>query len=476
MSAHILIVDDQAPILQFLKRTLEEGGHRVTTATTVAEGFERIRADVPDLALFDLMLPDGSGLDMLRETHNEFPHLATILMTAYGDVDTAVEAIQAGAQDFILKPFNLQQLMLSVERALGNTRAARRLYSSFRRDQFFHVSPGMVMSAAPEMQEIYETVRKLAAGDRTTVLIQGESGVGKDILANMIHASSIRSSEAFLELNCAALPEKLLESELFGHETGAFTGAVKAKPGLLELAHKGTLFLDEIGEMSLALQVKFLRVLEKQTFRRVGGVKDIGVDVRFIAATNRQLESMVADGGFREDLYYRLNVVPMTISPLRKRPIDVMPLAQHFLMLFNSQFTKHFQKFDDDAVACLEAYPWPGNIREMRNVIERAVLLAEGEILTAAMLNLGEVTPVTVSGINTGPGGVHPLAGELAAALASQWPDGGVALEDLTARIEIKVIEQAYKAADGNQSQAARLLGLNRDKLRSRVKKYGIEV
>ena len=332
------------------------------------------------------------------------------------------------------------------------------------------------MSAAPEMQEIYETVRKLAAGDRTTVLIQGESGVGKDILANMIHASSIRSSEAFLELNCAALPEKLLESELFGHETGAFTGAVKAKPGLLELAHKGTLFLDEIGEMSLALQVKFLRVLEKQTFRRVGGVKDIGVDVRFIAATNRQLESMVAEGGFREDLYYRLNVVPMTISPLRKRPIDVMPLAQHFLMLFNSQFTKHFQKYDDAAVACLEAYPWPGNIREMRNVIERAVLLAEGEILKASMLNLGEVTPVTVSGINTGPGGVHPLAGELAAALASQWPDGGVALEDLTARIEIKVIEHAYKAADGNQSQAARLLGLNRDKLRSRVKKYGIEV
>jgi len=474
MSAHILIVDDQAPILQFLKRTLEEGGHRISTATTVAAGVDMIRRDLPDLALLDLMLPDGSGLDMLREIHGEFPQLAMILMTAYGDVETAVEAIQAGAQDFILKPFNLQQLMLAVERALGNTRTARRLYSSYRRDQYFHVSPGIVMSSAPAMQEIYDTVRKLASGDRTTVLVQGESGVGKDILANLIHSSSVRSEEAFLELNCAALPEKLLESELFGHEAGAFTGAVQAKQGLLELAHKGTLFLDEIGEMSLALQVKLLRVLEKQTFRRVGGVKDIGVDVRFIAATNRNLEAMVADGSFREDLFYRLNVVPMTITPLRERPIDVMPLAQHFLMLFNSQFTKQFREFDDDAIACLESYAWPGNIREVRNVIERAVLLAEGTVLTAGMLNL-EGTPQAASdGIISGTGGVPSLAGELADILTREWHQDGTDLEDLTARIEIELIERAYEAAGGNQSLAARLLGLNRDKLRSRVKKYGI--
>jgi len=474
MSAHLLIVDDQMPILQFLRRTLEEEGHRVTAASSVAECLERVREDIPDLVLLDMMLPDGNGLDILRQLHVEFPHLAMILMTAYGNVETAVEAVQAGAQDFILKPFNLQQLLLSVERALGNTKTARRLYTSRRREQFFHVSPGIVMSAAPVMADIYETVRKLAKGDRTTVLIQGESGVGKDILANMIHSSSGRSEEAILELNCAALPEKLLESELFGHEEGAFTGAVRTKPGLLELAHKGTLFLDEIGELSLSLQVKLLRVLEKQIFRRVGGVSDIGVDVRFIAATNRNLETMVAAGGFREDLFYRLNVVLLTVPPLRDRSIDVMPLAEHFLLLFNSQFSKHFRHFEDDAVQVLESYPWPGNVREVRNVIERAVLLADGEVLTAAMLNLG-APPTTTSSMLAAVEPGSPLATALALAFSEPWPESGIRLEDLVGRLETDLIERAYVAASGNQSRAAKMLGLNRDKLRSRVKKYGIE-
>ena len=459
MSARILIVDDQVPILQFLGRTMEEQGHDVTTATSLAEARERVPAVGPDLVLLDMLLPDGNGLDLLRELRREHPHMAVILMTAYGEIETAVEAVRAGAHDFITKPFNLEQLLLSVERVLGNTRTARRLYTRHRQGQFFHVTPGFVMSAAPAMQAVYETVRKLAAGGGTTVLIDGESGVGKDVLANLIHSSSPRSDGAFLELNCGALPEKLLESELFGHEEGAFTGAVQAKPGRLELADRGTLFLDEIGEMSLPLQVKLLRVLEKQAFRRVGGVKDISVDVRVISATNRDLAAMVEEGAFREDLYYRLNVVPLRIPPLRERPEDVLPLAEHFLAVFNAQFTKQFKGFGESAREALEAYRWPGNVREVRNVVERAVLLADGELLERRHLALD--------------GAPAPTDTHLGAAEAP-WPADGVDLEGMVADLEESLMRRAYREAGGNQSRAARMLGLNRDKFRSRFKKYGL--
>ncbi|HPF34977.1 MAG TPA: sigma-54 dependent transcriptional regulator [Candidatus Krumholzibacteria bacterium] len=471
MTARLLIVDDQAPILQFLRRTLEDQGHQVRTAATAAACRAAVREEVPDLILLDVRLPDGNGLELLKELHAEFPHTAVILMTAYAELETAVAAGRAGAQDFLTKPFHLDQLLLAVERALGNTRTARRLYTARRREQFYHVSPGMVMSAAPAMREIYETVRKLAASDRTTVLIQGESGVGKDVLANMIHATSVRSDEALLELNCAALPEKLLESELFGHEKGAFTGAVQTKPGLLELAHKGTLFLDEIGEMSPALQVKLLRLLEKQVFRRVGGVEDVGVDVRFLAATNRDLAAMVAAGTFREDLYYRLKVVPLTVPPLRERTDDVQALAEHFLSLFSAQFTKRFQGFAPGAMELLETYRWPGNVRELRNVLERAVLLNDGPELRADMIHLGEPGASAVTAVAHD---LPPLAVELAAALQAPWSADGVDLEELVGRVETALIQRAYREADGNQSGAARLLRLNRDKIRSRVKKYGL--
>jgi two-component system response regulator AtoC len=322
----------------------------------------------------------------------------------------------------------------------------------------------MVVSTAPAMQEIYETVRKVIVGEKTTILIEGESGVGKDVLARLIHASSPRRDGAFLEINCAALPEKLLESELFGHERGAFTDAVQQKPGLLELAHKGTLFLDEIGEMSLTLQVKLLQVLEKQTFRRVGGLQDISVDVRLISATNRDLSRMVAEGAFREDLYYRLKVIPLRIPPLRERPEDIQPLAEHFLRTYNLQFQKGITGFSEDAEAALAAYAWPGNIRELRNVLERAVLLAEGNVMTAAQLNLPDAAQAPAP----------PLWGDLAAALGGDLGEAGIPLPEMLARIEEHLVRHALAAADGNQSRAARLLGLNRDKLRYRMKQYGL--
>lgn len=464
MMPQLLVVDDQPQILQFLRSALSDERYQVETASSGAEALARLPLCVPDLVLLDLRLPDTNGLEVMGEIHREFPHMCVIMMTAYGEVETAVRAIRAGAFDFIPKPFNLDQLLLAIKRGLHASRDARELYALRRKGHSFLQTPGMVISTAPVMQDIYETVRKVAAGDTTTVLIEGESGVGKDVLAGLIHAASPRNAAPYLEINCAALPEKLLESEIFGHEQGAFTGADHQKPGLMEMAHNGTLFLDEIGEMSLTLQVKLLRVLEKQSFRRVGGVKDISVDVRFISATNRNLNDLVGAGRFREDLYYRLKVIPMHIPPLRERPEDIAPLADHFLRLYNLQFQKSFTGFDPSARSALEAYGWPGNIRELRNVLERAVLLCDGNTLTADQLNLP----------GSGPVKTPAMWDDLTAAMKATLPEDGIELEALLERVETHCVRRALDQAGGNQSRAARLLGLNRDKLRYRLKQYGI--
>ena len=464
MKPQLLVVDDQPQIIQFLRAALADEGFDVEVAGTGAEAIARLGEVIPDLVLLDLHLPDTGGLEVLAKIHESFPRMCVIVMTAYGDVETAVRSIRAGAFDFITKPFNMDQLLQAIRRGLDATRDARELYTLRRKGSAFAEAPGMVMSLAPAMQEIYATVRKISSGDTTTVLIEGESGVGKEVLAGLIHAASSRRDDPFLEINCAALPEKLLESELFGHEQGAFTGADRMKPGLLEMAHKGTLFLDEIGEMSLTLQVKLLRVLERQSFRRVGGVKDLSVDVRFVAATNRDLARLVEEGNFREDLYYRLKVIPLRIPPLCERPEDIPALADHFLHLYNARFRKRFTGFDDEARSALVAYAWPGNIRELRNVLERAVLLSDGTILGAAALNLpGRDTAAA------------PLWNELDAVLAAELPEDGVDLLDLMARLEKRCVRLAMTKSDGNQSRAARLLGLNRDKLRYRLKQYGLD-
>lgn len=460
----ILIVDDQESIVFFLEKTLKDEGYEVRTATTGGQALRSIESEIPDLVLLDLKLPDMSGLEVLAGFKQQFSGMCVVMITAFGEIETAVQAMRAGAFDYINKPVNLEQLLVVIQKGLESSKTERELSLLRRRDDLLRDERDIVPSRAPSMQAIYGTVRKIAAGQRTTILIEGESGVGKEVIARLIHNNSARRGHSFLEVNCAALPEKLLESELFGHEKGAFTDATQQKPGLLELAHKGTLFLDEIGDMSIPIQVKLLRVLERMTFRRVGGLKDITVDVRILSATNRDLTACVGEGRFREDLYYRLKVISLRIPPLRERPEDILLLAEHFLQTFNLQFRKNFAGISEAGARALTAHPWPGNIRELKNVIERAVLLEEGPHLEPQHLGL-------TAGESAGEG---DLPARLRAALSGQLPVEGIPLEELVGSLETVLIKKAYRAAGGNQTVAARLLQLNRDKLRYRMKAYGI--
>ncbi|MBK7188294.1 MAG: sigma-54-dependent Fis family transcriptional regulator [bacterium] len=464
MKPLILVIDDEEAIRLFLESTLEDEGGEVRTAASGGEGLSEAFARVPDLVLLDLMLPDMSGLQVLGTLKEKLPHLCVIMLTAYREADSAVKAMKLEAFDYATKPIQLKSLISVVSKGLEATADARDRYRRLTQSDLFGGIDDVVPSQSPAMIDVYDTVRRISAGGGSTVLIDGESGVGKDVVANLIHRTSPRRDFPFLDVNCAALPENLLESELFGHEKGAFTDAVAQKLGLLELANGGTLFLDEIGEMALTVQVKLLRVLEKMVFRRVGGLQDVGVDVRIVAATNRNLASQVKAGTFREDLYYRLNVVRLSVPPLRARSEDILPLAEFFLRKFSSRFKKNFKRFDDETARQLVAYHWPGNIRELRNVIERAVLLEEGISLTAAQLRLGSEPDA----------GGNDLPAALNDVLSGPWPEDGVDLEQIVAQFEEALVRRAFAAANGNQSLAARLLRLNRDKFRYRLRQYGI--
>jgi len=464
MKPVILVIDDEEAIRLFLQATLQDEGYDVLTASTGGEGLELARDRVPDLVLLDLMLPDMSGIQVLGGLKSSLPHIGVVMITAYRETDTAVQAMKLDAFDYINKPINLDRLLKVVAKALESNADARRRYRDQHQGDLFGGIDDVVPSQSPCMLEIYDTVRKIAAGESTTVLIEGESGAGKDVVANLIHRTSLRRDSALLEINCAALPEHLLESELFGHEKGSFTGAVAQKKGLLELADSGTLFLDEIGEMTLPVQVKLLRVLEKMNFRRVGGIEDISVDVRIVAATNRNLENQVSAGSFREDLYYRLNVVNLEVPPLRDRVEDIMPLAEYFLGVFNLKFKKSFTGVSENARRALLDYRWPGNIRELKNLLERSVLLGSGEILEEGHLQL-----------QTGVGQDGDLSGKIQDILRKPLPHDGVDLEGLVGEFEESLVRKAFEAAKGNQTEAARLLGLNRDKFRYRLKQYGIK-
>ena len=462
MSRRILVVDDQESILFFLRKTLQQEGYEVVSAATRREALERLAEQVPDIVLLDLKLPDGSGLNVLEEIRRDEPDLAVVMMTAFGDVDTSVRAMKLGAFDYVNKPIRLEELLGILDRALNRSRPRPRAVGGADNQSLFERAPGIVPSTSERMQRVYELVRRIGVSDSSTVLVQGESGVGKDVIANLIHQNSPRRDHALLEINCASLPEGLLESELFGHEKGAFTDAISEKVGLLQLANKGTLFLDEIGEMSLPVQVKLLRVLEKMSFRRVGGIKDIKVDVRIIAATNRDLKAAVAEGTFREDLYYRLNVLPIHIPALRERPEDIPVLAEHFLRLYGERFGKHFRRVSDTARLVLLDYGWPGNIRELKNMMERVALLEDGREL------LPEQIPLA------GPDDEHTrdVIRQIEQAITATIPDEGLDFEGLIEGLERQLIEKAYRAADGNQSRTAKLLRLNRDKLRYRMKTF----
>ena len=386
MQHSILIVDDEALTLRTIGRALETEGYDVLSAINGEDALKIIAEEKPDLALLDVVLPGINGIEVLAQARKISPAMIVVMMSAYHLVDRAVEAMKLGAHDFLIKPFHISDMVSTIQRATEmlalRVRVRDTVENAKGRYDF-----GRVITQSPAMGEVLRMARRASESDHTTILIQGESGTGKEVLAKAIHYNSSRAQAPLISLNCAALPDTLLESELFGYEPGAFTDARRRKEGLIEKAAGGTLFLDEIGNTSASLQAKLLRVLEEGIFNRLGGTKPIQVDVRIVAATNKILKEAVASGEFREDLYYRLNVVPLFIPPLRERREDILPLALDIMQFFNKELNKSFVGFNPAAAELLEKYPWPGNIRELRNVIERTMILSQeneiaGEDLT----------------------------------------------------------------------------------------------
>ena len=461
--ANILVVDDQDSIRHFVSRALEDEGYAVQVTGSVRETRQVLDQDMPDVAILDLKLPDGTGLELLREIKRVQPEVSVIMMTAFGELETAVEAMSAGAFWFVKKPFQNEELLALVTRALESQKLwleLRRLrHHAFADEDYLH-------SSSTPMQEAYAIAEQVARGDTTSVLIEGESGTGKEYFANLIHRMSARHDKPFVEINCAAIPSELLESELFGHEKGAFTDARAQKLGLMELASGGTLFLDEIGEMAPMLQVKLLRVLERRTFKRVGGTKDITVNLRVISATNQDLERRVREGAFREDLYYRLTVVPLYVPPLRERREDILPHSRLFMERFARQFKKPFREVSPAAERLLTEYGWPGNIRELRNLFERTVLLENAELLEPKHLKLAP---------RSRPAAESTLGQRIDQLTNSAPPSGGIPFEALVEELERALILRASYATKWNQSRTAELLQLKRDKLRYRMKLYQLQ-
>lgn len=464
MKAEILVVDDQEAIRHFISRFLvEENRYEVRTAATGEQALKALDTSIPDLVILDLKLPDIDGLTVLEELRKRDEDITVIIITAFGQIDTAVKAMKLGAYDYITKPVILDQLVIAIEKALEAKRLLIEVnyHRKKLREQFDF---DRIIGNSDEMRAVHGIVERVARSSATSVLIEGESGTGKELVANFIHYKSERAAKPFMEINCASLPETLLEAELFGYEKGAFTDAKSQKKGLLELADTGTLFLDEVGEMSPTTQVKLLRVLERMTFKRVGGTKDITVDVRIISATNRHLQAMVNDGAFREDLYYRLKVVPILIPPLRERRQDILMLTKFFIREFNKAFNKQFSGVSPDAEQLMSQYPWPGNVRELKNLIERTVLLEDGTALTASML------PDYLHQAPQRSGVVSTLDEILRSSIAPQ----GILFNDIIEDVEKSLILKSLTETNWNQSETAELLNIKRDKLRYRMKLYGL--
>jgi two-component system response regulator AtoC len=472
MSATVLIVDDQPTIRRSLRHLLERKGYRACEADSGSAGVVTAQAEDPEVILLDLKLPDGDGLEILERLQAVCPEAAVILLTGHGSVEVAVTAIKKGAEDFLEKdPSSLEVTELRVEKALEMLKLRRE--NRYYRYQAQGRVPGQFSGSSPAIRELQGMVDLLAKAPQTTVLVQGESGSGKEVVARAIHCRSARAEKPFLEINCAGLSEHLLESELFGHERGAFTDAKSLKRGLLEIADGGTVFLDEIGDMPLAIQPKFLRVLENRSFRRVGGTRDLSVDVRVITASNKDLAKLVEKQAFREDLFYRLKVMPLTVPPLRDRGRDILVLAAHFVQEFNGMLKKRIRGFTPEAENVLLAYAWPGNVRELRNVTERGMILCQTDLiplacLPAEMQQLGGQVPVSPPLVLPEP------APEPPSAEAPSGPEPVVAsaehgsLEDM----EKRYIQQVLASVSGNRSQAARILGISRSTLQDKIRRY----
>ncbi len=453
----VLIVDDEKNYPLILSAVLEEEGIEPLTANSGQEALDILENSDIDLVLTDMKMPSMDGIELLERIKEKNPDLPVIMMTAYGTVEKAVEAMQKGAYNYILKPFDNESLLVYVKKAVSiykMVKENRRL----RQDVEAKYRFGNIIGKSRKMQEIFETIRKVAAAN-ATVLIEGESGTGKELVARAIHFNSPRRDAPFIAVNCAALAETLLESELFGHERGAFTGAVSMKKGRFELADGGTLFLDEIGELSSNLQVKLLRVLQEKAFERVGGVRSVSSDIRVIAATNKNLKEEVAAGRFREDLFFRLNVVHLFLPPLRQRPEDIRPLVDHFIKKYAGEYRIEHPVIgvDRKVERMFYDYTWPGNVRELENVIERAMILCAGPSITVEDL----------------PGDFRHSADNV---LHIEGIPAEAQLNETLARIEKKMVERALQMTGNVQSQAAELLGIGKSGLNWKIKKFKLDV
>ena len=445
---NLLVIDDNHLICQTLEMLLRGEGYQVLVAESGRAGLAKVTPDT-DLILLDHKLPDTDGLTMLRRIKAIDPNITVVIMTAYASIDNAVEAMKLGAYDYLNKPFDIELAEGVIKRALETTQLRRDL-RSLREEQAEPYAFDKIIGNAQALVEAKRLLERVARSPATTVLLNGESGTGKDLAANAIHFNSGRVSHRFMNITCSALPETLLESELFGHERGAFTDAKRRKKGLLELADGGTVFLDEIGEMTPPVQAKLLRFLEERSFKRVGGEDDVHVDVRIIAATNRDLRKEVQEGRFREDLFYRLNVLPICMPSLRERKDDIPTLVRYYIERFNAQFGKNVQNVSVAALRLLCAYGWPGNIRELRNLVERAMLLVDDRLFLEPddfLMSDNGKTSATFS-----------------------LPPEGVDIE----KVERSLVVQALQRAGGNQTAAAKLLNLHRDQIRYRIKKFDL--
>jgi DNA-binding NtrC family response regulator len=450
----ILVVDDEYLIRWTLQQNLEKEGYEVFLAKTGEEALEKVKEGAPDLVLLDIKLPGMDGYQVLEKALKIDEGIIPIMITAFDEVDKVVRAMRLGAFDYITKPFDFSKVYLSIQKALGASQLKREV-RHLRRENKNWYGFNNIVAVSQEMGRVLQISEKIAKSEAATVLIQGESGTGKEVIAHLVHERSKRQNMPFITVNCANFPEQMLENELCGHDKGAFTDAKEVKKGLLEVADGGTLFLDEIGDMDLNLQGKILRLVEQRTFRRIGGIKDIKVDVRIITATNKDLLKLKEEGKFREDLFYRINAASIRIPPLRERPSDVFPLTIYFMQKYNEEFHKNIQKISKGVEDFLGNYNWPGNIRELKNVIERAMILGEGDTL------LMEHLPIEILGQASRQGGVIE---------GIRIPPEGISME----KVEEALVKQALKMTNGNQTKASKLLDISRDALRYRMQKFGI--
>lgn len=452
----ILVVDDEPSLRDVLNIMLKKAGYATSTAADGEEALAQVNKEIYDLVITDLKMPGMGGMEVLKAVKSTSPETVVLVVTAFGSAESAVEAMKLGAYDYLTKPFQIDEVQLIIRNALEKRRLSTE-NMLLKREMASHSSLSNIIGQSEAMQKVFDVIAKVA-DTRSNVLICGESGTGKELVARAIHYNSSRASAPFVAVNCSAMPETLLESELFGHMKGSFTGAVSNKAGLFEVANGGSIFLDEIGDMSMPTQVKLLRVIQEREFRRVGGTQDVKVDVRLIAATNRDLEKAVAEGTFREDLYYRLDVIPIRLPPLRMRTTDIPLLVQHFLAQFGKENGKQAPTLAPDALQALLAHEWRGNVRELENLIERAVAFAGGSTISAADIRAWLHRPAAA-----------------ATASPTELPPDGLDLEGLICKIEKDLLLKALERTGWVKKKAARLLQLNTRSFRYRLEKYGIK-